>query len=85
MSAVIRYSLMRVLVFLGVLCLLWLAGLRGEGNRLLLFALSLLVSMGVSFFVLRPFREDMSAKIAAKVEARSRRLEERRADEAEQE
>ena len=69
-------------MFLGVLCVLWLAGLRSEGDRLLLLALSVVVSMIVSYFVLRPFREDMSARIAARVDARveRRRREETLAD-----
>jgi len=73
MSLVVRYTLMRLLVFLGVLCALWLLGLRGEGQRLLLLALSVLVSMAVSYVVLRPMREDINRQIAAKVEARVER------------
>lgn len=85
MGSVLRYSVLRLLVFLGVLCVLWLVGLRGEDQRLLLLALSLLLSMVVSYFLLRPFREDMSATIAAKVDSRVDRAEERRRDEASEE
>ena len=69
----VRYSLLRALVFFGLLALLWLVGLRSPDERVLLLLGAALLSMPVSYFALRPFREDYSAQLAARIEARRAR------------
>ncbi|OAB86294.1 hypothetical protein AWH69_13160 [Janibacter melonis] len=54
----VRYTLLRALVFLACLAALWLAGLRDRSEQPWLVVGAALLSMVVSFFVLRPFRED---------------------------
>ncbi|SDU09633.1 DUF4229 domain-containing protein [Jiangella alkaliphila] len=54
--AVLRYTLLRALVFAIATALLWLVGLRG----LVLVALGLVLSGLVSFFVLRGSRDKVS-------------------------
>jgi hypothetical protein len=66
---VMRYTLLRIMVFFGTLCLLYLVHLRGFW----LIAVSLLGSMVISFFVLRQPREELSRSIAAKDDARDER------------
>ena len=67
----VRYTLLRTLVFFGCLLILWLAGLRSRDQLFLLVAGAALISMVVSYFVLRPFREDYSRQIAEKLEHRA--------------
>ena len=67
----LRYTLLRLLVFLGCLALLWLLGLRGEQNVLLLVVLAALLSAAISYFALRRFREEYSAQLAARIEQRT--------------
>ena len=57
----LRYTVLRLLVFLGVLSALWLLGLRGQENMLLLVAGAALLSAVISYFGLRRFREEYSA------------------------
>lgn len=66
-----RYSVLRLMIFFGLLCALWLLGLRGW----LLLGLSALGSMVVSFFVLRGPRAQFSANIAHRLDERARRAE----------
>ncbi|WP_116946957.1 DUF4229 domain-containing protein [Jiangella endophytica] len=54
--AVLRYTLLRALVFAIAVALLWLVGFRG----LVLVALGLVLSGLVSFFVLRGSRDQVS-------------------------
>ncbi len=77
----IRYSLLRVLIFFGCLGLLWLVGLRSPNQAALLFLGAALLSLPVSYVVLRPFREDYSRQIAERVEARRLAKEGRVSDE----
>ena len=67
----LRYTLLRLLVFLGCLAVLWLAGLRGEQDVVLLVVAAALLSAVISYFGLRRFREEYSAQLAAKIEART--------------
>lgn len=67
----LRYSVLRVLVFFGVLSALWLAGLRDRSQEIPLLVLSALISMVLSFFVLKRFREESTQKLAAAVERRT--------------
>jgi hypothetical protein len=68
---VLRYTVLRVLVFLGCLALLWLLGLRGEEDLLLLVVGAALLSAVISYFALRRFREEYSAQLAAKIDQRT--------------
>jgi hypothetical protein len=72
-----RYTLLRMMVFFGTLCVLYLAQLRG----IWLVVVSLLGSMVISFFVLRRPREELSRSIAARVDARAERATRRGVDE----
>ena len=67
----LRYTLLRLLVFLGCVAALWLLGLRGEEDLLLLVAGAALLSAVISYFALRRFREDYSAQLAAKIDQRT--------------
>ena len=67
----LRYTLLRFLVFFGCLAVLWLAGLRDEEDMLILVVGAALLSAVVSFVVLRRFREDYSAQLATRLEERS--------------
>jgi type II secretory pathway component PulM len=67
----LRYTVLRLLVFAGALAVLWLAGLRDREEMLLLVVGAALVSAVVSFVVLRRFREDYSAQLAARLERRA--------------
>lgn len=65
-----RYTVLRLLVFLGCLVLLWLVGLRGQDQLILLVFGAAVLSAVISWFVLREPRSQMSESIARKVEAR---------------
>ena len=71
MNAFLRYTVLRLLVFLGCLLLLWLVGLRDRDELLLLVVGAALLSMAVSFVVLKRFREDYSAQVASTIERRT--------------
>ena len=67
----LRYTLLRLLVFLGCVCVLWLLGLRDRDQLLLLVVGAALLSAVISYFGLRRFREDYSAQLAHRIEQRS--------------
>lgn len=67
----LRYSVLRVLMFFGVLSALWLAGLRDRSQEIPLLVLSALISLVLSFFVLKRFREESTQQLAAAVERRT--------------
>ncbi len=71
----VRYSLLRALVFFGCLVLLWLVGLRSKEEQVPLVVGAALLSLAISYFVLRPFREQASASLAERVEARRAKAE----------
>lgn len=75
----IRYTLLRFLIFFGCLALLWLIGLREPNELPWLVVGAALLSMIVSAVVLRPFRADLIAQIeekrAAKAQARDARTD----------
>lgn len=73
-----RYTVLRLLIFFGLLCALWLVGLRDESQRWWLLGLSALGSAVVSFFVLQGPRAQFSASIAAHVDERARRADKAR-------
>jgi len=70
-----RYTVLRMMIFFGFLCALWLLGLQGAGQRWWLLGLSALGSMVVSYFVLQGPRAKFSASIARLVEERARRAQ----------
>ena len=71
-----RYTVLRLMIFFGLLCALWLLGLR----EWLLLGLAALGSVVVSYFVLQGPRAQFSAKIARHVDERARRAELARTD-----
>ena len=68
-----RYSVLRLMIFFGFICALWLLGLRDESQRWWLLGASALGSMVVSFFVLQGPRAEFSAAVARRVDERARR------------
>ena len=73
----VRYSVLRLLIFFGVLAALWLLGLRGPDQQLLLLVLAAAISMAISVVVLRPFREDYSRQLSQRLEGRARAKQQR--------
>ena len=73
----LRYSLLRLLIFFGVLCLLWLLGLRDRDQQWMLLVLSALISMVLSYFVLARFREETTRTLEQKLSRRSQARTER--------
>ena len=78
----LRYTVLRLLVFLGCIALLWLIGLRDRDELLLLVFGAGVLSAVISVFALRRFREDYAAQLQAKVEARRTRRGPDASDEA---
>ena len=79
-----RYSVLRLLIFFGFLCALWLFGLQDASERWWLLGLSALGSAVVSYFVLQGPRGQLSANIARRVDERARRLEQSHTDETDE-
>jgi hypothetical protein len=67
----LRYTLLRLLVFFGCVALLWLLGLRTEDQLLILVVGAALLSMVISYFALARFRKDYSAQLAERLERRA--------------
>ena len=67
----LRYSLLRLLIFFGVLSLLWLLGLRDRDEQWQLLVLSALISMVLSYFVMARFREESTQRISEAIERRA--------------
>jgi Na+/melibiose symporter-like transporter len=67
----LRYSVLRLLIFFGVLSLLWLLGLRDQDQQWMLLVLSALISMVLSFFVLARVREESTQRIAERLQQRA--------------
>jgi hypothetical protein len=70
-----RYTVLRLLIFFGLLCALWLLGLREQSQQWWLLGISALGSMVVSYFVLQGPRAQFSASIARRIDARAGRAE----------
>lgn len=68
----VRYSILRLLIFFGCLALLWLLGLRDGIELAWLAILAGVLSMVISAFVLSPFRAEMVHEIE---DRRARRAE----------
>ena len=79
-----RYSVLRLLIFFGFLCALWLLGLQDASERWWLLGLSALGSAVVSYFVLQGPRAELSANIAHRADARARRTEQSHTDETDE-
>jgi c-di-AMP phosphodiesterase-like protein len=75
--ALLRYTLLRVLLFLVVAALLWIAGMRGFW----LLLVAIFVSGVVSVFVLSRSRDAASASVANRVSQVRQRMNERTAAE----
>jgi hypothetical protein len=70
-----RYTVLRLMIFFGLLCAFWLLGLRDPGQRWWLLGLSAVGSVAVSYFVLQGPRAQFSASIARRVDERARRAD----------
>ncbi len=68
-----RYTVLRLLIFFGFLCALWLLGLREASQQWWLLGISALGSMLVSYFVLQGPRAQFSASIARRIDERAAR------------
>lgn len=77
----VRYTILRLLIFFGCLALLWLVGLRDRDEQLILLVAGALLSMAISYFALRPFREQYSRELAGRLERRQAAKSRARADE----
>lgn len=75
----IRYTLLRALIFFVCLIVFYLLGLRGEEYLVFLVLAAALSSMVISYFLLKPMREQFSEQIAQKVEERTAAKRERQA------
>ena len=64
----LRYTVLLLLIFLGCLVFFWLVGLRN--NEILLLAASAVVSVVLSYFLLRSERDRFSEQIADRLERR---------------
>ncbi|MBP6997109.1 MAG: DUF4229 domain-containing protein [Phycicoccus sp.] len=78
----LRYTVLRFLIFFGCLLVLWLIGLRSRDDLGLLILGSALLSMVISYFALRPFRQAYSQEIAEKLQSRAEARDAKRGDEA---
>ena len=67
----LRYSVLRLLMFFGVLSVLWLAGLRDRDQEWMLLVLSALISMVLSYFVLARFRQESTKVLAERLQRRA--------------
>ena len=67
----LRYTVLRLLIFFGCLAFFWLVGLRN--NEILLLAVSAVVSVVLSYFLLRSQRDRFSEQIADRLERRQAR------------
>jgi Protein of unknown function (DUF4229) len=65
---VLRYTVLRLLLFFGCLLAFWLLGLRND--QVLLLLVSAVVSLVLSYFLLRRQRDEFAGRIAARVEHR---------------
>jgi mannitol-specific phosphotransferase system IIBC component len=76
---VLRYTVLRLLIFFGCLIAFWLLGLRED--QVLLLLVSAAVSLVLSYFLLRRQREEFAVRIAARVEQRQQARRQAMSDE----
>jgi hypothetical protein len=74
----IRYTVLRLLIFAVCLFVFWVLGLRSETELPYLVIAAAVTSMVISFFALRPMREQFSSQIAHRVEERTAARQARR-------
>ncbi|WP_295700035.1 DUF4229 domain-containing protein [Lapillicoccus sp.] len=74
-NTVLRFTLMRLMIFFGCLLVFWLLGLRSQDQQPWLLLASAVTSVILSYFLLRRERDRMSERIAETVD---RRLQARR-------
>jgi hypothetical protein len=67
---VLRYSVLRLLLFIACLLVLWLVGVR---EPVLLVALTAVASLTLSYFFLKGPRDAMAQTLAARAARRQRR------------
>lgn len=75
----LRYTVLRLLIFFGFTLLFWLVGLRD--NTIVLVVLAALASSITSYVLLRGMRDEMTAKLMARHEARAAARRQRTEDE----
>ena len=70
----VRYTVLRLLIFFGFVLLFWLIGLRDTSDmgRLLLVGSAAIASSAVSYVLLRGMRDEMTAKLVERHDARLR-------------
>ncbi|MEO5743053.1 MAG: DUF4229 domain-containing protein [Terracoccus sp.] len=70
----VRYTILRLLIFFGFVLLFWLVGLRDTSDmgRLVLIGSAAVASAAASYVLLRGMRDEMTAKLAERHEARLR-------------
>ncbi len=70
----VRYTVLRLLIFFGFVLLFWLIGLRDTSDmgRLVLVGSAAVASAAVSYVLLRGMRDEMTAKLVERHEARLR-------------
>ena len=78
----VRYLILRTLIFTGCLAATWLLGLRAREEQLLAVVIAAVASLVISAVVLTPFRQQASADIASRVERRVERKHEQGGDES---
>ena len=75
----LRYTILRLMIFFGCLALFWLLGLRSTNELPWLVVAAAISSMIISAIVLKPFRAEMVRQIeerqAAKAERRAARTD----------
>jgi type II secretory pathway component PulM len=76
----VRYTVLRLLIFFGVLCALWLVGLRDRDQQWMLLVLAALISMVLSYFLLARFREESTRQLQERFEQRGQAKRERAVD-----
>lgn len=67
----LRYTVLRILIFFGCFLVLWLLGWRSQDDLVPLVLVSALASMLISFFALKGFRQQYSDEISAKLSQRA--------------
>ena len=71
--SMVRYLILRTLIFVGCLAATWLLGMRDREEQLLAVVIAAVASLIISAFVLKPFRQQASADIASRVDRRAER------------
>lgn len=66
----VRYTLLRILIFFGCIGLLWLVGLRSVDQRPWLLVGAAVLSTALSYLALTPFREEAMGGVAQRAEER---------------